>query len=170
MTLILREIVPADEYAFRKMLDDWDNSPDFNMLYGLMSEMLWSSILDIHVAQKNESQATSSAVPVTSLYAFVGDEIVGKVSVRHRLNEKLLLNGGHIGYGVLSAHRGKGYASKMLGHALDYCRTLDLPQVLLTCAESNTSSIKVIEKHGGVLDISTDPTKRRYWITFQSSL
>lgn len=169
MTLILRELKASDEVAFRKMLEDWDDSPGFNMLYGLMSEMQWSSILQVISDQKVEAKLSASEVPATSLYAFVGDEIIGKVSIRHRLNEYLENIGGHIGYGVLAHYRGKGYASMMLGLALAYCRTIGLPKVLITSDESNLASCRIIEKNGG---IQTDPyqsknggtLKLRYWI------
>lgn len=39
---------------------------------------------------------------------------VGAVNIRHYLNEKLLLGGGHIGDGIRPSERGKGYGTKMI--------------------------------------------------------
>ena len=48
--------------------------------------------------------------------------------------------------------RGQGLGTKLLAGALDYARgQLALPWVLLTCADGNTGSARVIEKNGGVL-------------------
>ena len=40
--------------------------------------------------------------------------VAGRLSVRHALNDFLLRKGGHIGYGVLPAFRGRGIAKRML--------------------------------------------------------
>ena len=48
--------------------------------------------------------------------------------------------------------RARGQGTRLLAGALDYARgQLALPWVLLTCADGNTGSARVIEKNGGVL-------------------
>ena len=42
-------------------------------------------------------------VPSTFLFAFTASRIVGRVSIRHELNEFLVRVGGHIGYAVVPA-------------------------------------------------------------------
>ena len=168
--LILRELTPPDEKAFEKMLDEWDDSPGFNMLYGLVEGISFSTYLKMTAEMKDEKKVSKPHVPGTNLYAFIGNEIVGKVVVRHRLNDTLRLVGGHVGYGVLAQHRSKGYASLMLKGALDYCRSLGLKEVLVTCDETNLPSARVIEKNGGVLENIHNPKnggtpKKRYWIS-----
>ena len=109
-------------------------------------------------------------VPSTFLFAFEGDRIVGRVSIRHRLNAYLLRIGGHIGYAVVPEFRRRGYATAMLRLALDFARdTVGLDRVLVTCDDDNIGSIRTIEKNGGVLEdvILADglaKPKRRYWI------
>ncbi len=173
--LVLRELTLTDEKSFESLLDEWDDAPGFNMLYGLIEGMSFESFLGICREMKEESKTTGTNFPSTGLYAFVGDEIVGKVSVRHRLNDSLKLVGGHIGYGVLLKHRGKGYATLMLKEALIYCSKLGLEKVLVTCDDNNVGSFKVIEKNGGVFEGFYDPKnggtlKRRYWISISPSL
>ena len=47
---------------------------------------------------------------------------------------------------------GRRLGTRLLAGALDYARgTLGLSWVLLTCADGNTGSARVIEKNGGVL-------------------
>jgi GNAT superfamily N-acetyltransferase len=52
--------------------------------------------------------------------------IVGMLNIRHELNDFLRDYGGNIGYGVRPSERRKGYATRILQMALDYCRELGL--------------------------------------------
>lgn len=108
-------------------------------------------------------------VPSTFLFAFDGSRIVGRVTIRHELNDFLLRTGGHIGYVVVPEFRRRGYATMMLRHALDYAHNrLGLARVLVTCHDDNVASIRTIEKNGGVLEDvvnGQEPGRplRRYW-------
>ena len=109
-------------------------------------------------------------VPSTFLFAFDGARIVGRVTIRHQLNEFLLRIGGHIGYVVVPEFRRRGYATAMLRQSIQIAhRQLGITRVLVTCDDDNVGSIKTIEKNGGILenvvtgaDLVTP--KRRYWI------
>jgi RimJ/RimL family protein N-acetyltransferase len=82
----------------------------------------------------------------------------------HRLTPRLTRQGGQIGYQVAPRHRRRRHATAMLAAALVYCRDiLGMTRVLLTCAESNTASRRVIEGNGAVLDNTLDG-ECRYWI------
>jgi len=112
---------------------------------------------------------TSILVPETILWAVSGDDYVGRISIRHELNDNLRLMGGHIGYDTVPSFRGQGFASQMLAQALPVARDLGLKEVLLTCDDTNVASIKVIEKNGGLLKetkllATNKPAKRYYWI------
>ncbi len=109
-------------------------------------------------------------VPSTFLFAFAASRIVGRVAIRHELNEFLLRVGGHIGYAVVPEFRRQGYATAMLRLSLQIAHeTLGIDRVLVTCDDDNVGSIRTIEKNGGVLENVVSgqeltKAKRRYWI------
>jgi predicted acetyltransferase len=108
-------------------------------------------------------------VPGTFLVADVAGQIVGRSSIRFELNEFLLREGGHIGYGVLPGHRRRGYATEILRQSLIIARAEGVGRVLVTCDDDNAGSRAVIESCGGQLDSVVTvadgrPPIRRYWI------
>jgi len=106
-------------------------------------------------------------VPATFLVAEVDGELVGRTSIRHELNPDLEREGGHIGYGVVPAHRGRGWATEILRQSLIVARALGVDRALLTCDDDNLASARVIERNGGVLADRVDilgSLIRRYWI------
>lgn len=132
--------------------------------------MPFERYLEVLCAYRRGERLPPGHVPTTFLFAFVGPSIVGRVSIRHALNDVLEQVGGHIGYVVVPAFRRRGYATTMLRMALKIAHEeLGIGRVLVTCDDDNIGSIKTIEKNGGVLenivmiDGSSTP-KRRYWI------
>jgi len=78
-------------------------------------------------------------------------QVVGTSNIRHRLNDKLLQSGGHIGYGIRPSYRRKGYATAILALSLLEAKKLGIKRALVTCDKGNIGSEKVIRKNGGVL-------------------
>src|SRR5699024_3362662 len=91
-----------------------------------------------------------------------GDQILGFLAIRHRLNRYLLELGGHIGYSVRPSARGRGIATAALEQALVEARELGIERVLVTCDEDNAASRRVIEKAGGHVE-DVRENRRRYW-------
>ena len=89
--------------------------------------------------------------------------LVGFISLRHELNDFLLEQGGHIGYAVRPADRGRGLATAATALMLQECRRRGIDPVLITCDEDNAASAAVIERNGGVLE-DVRHGKRRYWV------
>lgn len=110
-------------------------------------------------------------VTATTFWVLSDNEVVGIVSIRHRLTEHLRASAGHIGGGIRPTQRRKGYATQMLGMALKEARKLGIFRVMLACEVDNIGSQKIIEKHGGVLEdvakldeADPEPTMMRWWV------
>ncbi len=140
----------------------------FAFLLDLRADEPWASYLLRLEALRCGRDIPTDRVPATFLVAEVGEALVGRVSIRHQLNAFLNDFGGHIGFGLLAAHRRHGYATEMLRQALVIARNAGVGPVLLTCDDGNDASTAVIERAGGVLEnIRLTPdgiATRRYWI------
>ncbi|HSC26322.1 MAG TPA: GNAT family N-acetyltransferase, partial [Vicinamibacterales bacterium] len=129
--------------------------------------------LDVLAERERGVNLPPDHVPSTFLFAFKGPRIVGRVSIRHTLNDFLERVGGHIGYVVVPEFRRQGHATTILRLAIHIAyEQLGIDRVLLTCDDDNVGSIRTIEKNGGVLeDVVSGPDlekpKRRYWIDTQ---
>jgi len=99
----------------------------------------------------------------TSWWWTEGDEYIGRISLRHDLNERLREWGGHIGYDVRRSRRREGHATAMLAAVLVEARRKGIEQALLTCDVDNLASRTVIERNGGVL-ADQRGHKLRYWV------
>ena len=165
--LRLRPLRHADEAEFdvahRAMLAD-----GFEFGLGYMAGTSWAAYLEMLEAHRRGVDLPDGLVPGTFLVADVGGRIVGRSSIRHRLNEFLAREGGHIGYGVLAVHRRRGYATEILRQSVIIARSVGVDRVLVTCDEDNVGSARVIERCGGtfesLVDVEGGPRKRRYWI------
>ena len=158
-----RKLSPEDEASFLLCWPALRNEDDFPIFKEVGS---YTELLDR--LQRHEQSAVNGFVPFSIFFAFEGRDIVGRLTLRHELNEWLSKYAGHIGFFVMKPHRGKGYAKKMLRAALEKAKAQNTDNVLLTCNDDNFASIKVIESCGGVLEGEIyDPDDRvnilRYW-------
>jgi predicted acetyltransferase len=169
--LCLRELTKNDETAFLVGLKDWDEHDLSWYTFIWKKGMSFQEHLEI---LKNNSLGLNLEkrwVPSTMLYGFIGQVIVGRVHIRHFLNEELThrKRWGHIGYSVSPRFRQKGYATEMVRQAIPFCRKIGIKDLLITCADNNEASWKIIEKYNGTLEdrVWDDVDKeiiRRYWI------
>ena len=98
----------------------------------------------------------------TNYWIVEGEEFLGYLAVRHRLNDFLLELGGHIGFSVRPSRRGEGHATRALVLALDEARRLGVERALVTCDDDNLPSRLTIEHAGGVFEDQRED-KLRYW-------
>jgi len=167
--LILR--LPREDEASEFLRAHHATSPkDPSFLHFYRDGMSLSEYLKVLADWREGKNLPAGYVPETFLFAFIGPRIVGRVAIRHALNAFLEREGGHIGFVVVPEFRRRGYATQILALALRVAREqLGIDQVLVTCADSNRGSIRVIERNGGVLQdvVETDSSnerQRRYWI------
>ena len=119
------------------------------------------------------TESTGTLVPDSTFFCLDTDQnrFVGAVNIRHQLNDALLRSGGHIGDGVRLSQRRKGIATQMIALALDECRKLGIPRVLMVCNKSNIGSAKSIQRNGGVLEnelvLEDGAVIQRYWIQLE---
>lgn len=171
--LELRALCPEDEVSFKNAIAEFRNEiPPFQFAFGFDE-----SIPFIEYVNKLEDWSLGKGlsdefVQSTFFVGVVSRQVVGRLSLRHYLNDFLERIGGHIGYGVIPSCRQKGYATEMLKQALPICKSIGLKKVLITCDVDNLGSQKVIEKCGGIFENITDEPelkvqKRRYWIDIE---
>lgn len=167
--LRLRPLRPDDEAAVRAGHDAMAAADSFPFGLGLEPGMTWPDYLRTLSDHRAGRNLPDHFVPSTFLVGDVDGQIVGRVSIRHELNDFLRTRGGHIGYGVLPGCRGRGYATEILRQALVVARSLGIDRVLITCDDDNLASSRVIETCGGKLDSMLPaepgtPAVRSYWI------
>lgn len=146
------EAMRADGFPFALGLDEADG---------------WEGYVTGLERQARGVEVPEGRVPATFLVAEAGGEIVGRSSIRHELDDFLRREGGHIGYGVLAAHRRRGYATEILRQSLVVARRVGVRDVLVICDEDNLGSRTVIERCGGRFDAvvtgASGRPLRHYW-------
>jgi predicted acetyltransferase len=96
-----------------------------------------------------EGRIAPGKVASTTLWLADGDAYVGRISIRHGLNDSLRIIGGHIGYDVRPSRRGQGLGGQMLALALPHANALGIDPAMLTCDAVNLASWRMIERCGG---------------------
>ncbi len=124
---------------------------------------------DYYLSHLEIKEEENGRVPDSTFFCLDVDRniFVGAVNIRHYLNESLLFDGGHIGDGIRPSERRKGYATAMIGLALEECKKLGISKVLMVCDKNNIGSSKSIIKNGGVLENEIESNgvlQQRYWI------
>lgn len=164
--LLLRPLRPDDGRPGRAAHDELN---DYSFFLDYDRHEPWIQLVERMQRQRRGIDVAPGRVRAGFLVAWVGDQIVGRTSIRFDLNDYLAQAGGHIGYAVLPVHRRRGYATEILQQSLAVARSEGVDDVLVTCDVDNVASRLVIERCGGEYDdIVYDPReeveKRRYWI------
>lgn len=149
------------------MMDEWTASGEKIIPYAIRREDYHD--FDRYVKTLETEEAAEGLVPDSTYFCLDTDRdiFVGAVNIRHGLNDKLRLLGGHVGDGVRPSERGHGIGTEMVALAIKKCRELGLERVLMVCDKSNIASARTIIKNGGVLEneVQVDGVvHQRYWI------
>lgn len=164
--LRLRPLNPGDDKALRAYFQTYEAAGDQALaplyertadayLFKLANELSCSELVDKLRAASEGKGLPNGWVPCTRLFAEVGSQFVGDVSIRHALTPELREYGNMIGYCVAPPFRRRGYATAMLAAALPlvrpYWRRTGTKSLIIDCHATNVGSRRVIEKNGGVL-------------------
>jgi predicted acetyltransferase len=165
--MTLRLVAPNEKYretvlrGLRELRAEglpWHVAVDLNAIERDFAAFVSSKLADVH----------RSEIPATHLWAIADEHFVGRLSIRHALNDALKIEGGNIGYDTVPTFRGRGVATEMLRQALPIARSLGLTSVLITCDDTNTRSIGVIERNGGALvetkELAPNRPPKRYYL------
>ncbi len=120
---------------------------------------------------KRESEPEAPLVPETVYWATFDGHVVGRISLRHRLEGNLHKIGGHIGYEVSPKWRRRGFATEMLRQILMTDKSKEIGKLLLTCSPQNEASNKTITSNGGKLTQTifvdvVQEERNHYWIDY----
>lgn len=168
--MIIRRLSVADEAEALAAHITMEESDQFGFLLGYKPGEDWEGFVSrLKANEKGEELAGDWMIPSTFLVAEIDGKIAGRVSIRHALNEYLASLGGHIGYCVLPSFRQGGVATAMLRHGITVALKNGVNEILITCAEGNIGSRKVIESCGFHFEkLTIDPESmtnyRRYWL------
>jgi len=165
----LKLIEPNTIYkiTYREMMEEWRSSGEELVPFTLEYD---STDFDKFILFTNSFKTVKADgfVHHSTFWLITDDNnIAGVSNLRHYLNESLLSEGGHIGFGIRPSFRRKGYASKLLELTLLEAKKINLSKVLLTCDKSNTGSSRTIHKNNGVLwkeQILDGIMKQYFWI------
>lgn len=170
MKLKLVKLEPKYRHHLEEMMQEWYTTGEKIVPYAIRKNDYRN--FDHYLQHLEIKEETDGRVPDNTFFCLDEERgiFVGAVNIRHYLTEVMLLNGGHIGDGVRPSERRKGIATQMIGLALEECRKLGIPRVLMVCDKENIGSAKSIQRNGGVLEnevIVDGVTEQRYWIELQ---
>jgi predicted acetyltransferase len=106
-------------------------------------------------------------VPQTTYWLYEENEIIGISRLRHMLTQRLIEDGGNVGYFIKRNKRGKGYGTNLLKLTIIKANEIGISEILLTPNSANLPSLKVIENNGGKFEDERTINGRkykRYWI------
>jgi len=163
----LRRPTLEDKDAILEMIAEFDAAKSY--MHGGMGST-WKRAKDyedwLQMVRRQEDVANLPAGWVPAIQFLSFDETglpLGFLALRLSLNDKLFVEGGHIGYSIRPSQRRKGLAKLQLKLGLAEARKQGLERVLITCDEDNEASRGVILANGGVLE-DIRGGKERYWI------
>ena len=152
MNLTLVKLTCEYKMQLFDMMDEWCASGEKIIPYAIRRNDYHD--FESYAANLEITEERDGLVPDSTFFCLDRDRniFVGAVNIRHRLNDALLKDGGHIGDGVRPSERRKGVATAMIALALDESKKLGIDRVLMVCDRDNIGSAKSIINNGGVLE------------------
>jgi len=171
-------VTPQAQYknSFLEALVEYkaEDLPNYRSLDPAALAADFESFLEQMKKESTGEDLPDGFVPHTVYWLVEGDTYLGRVDIRHILNDFLHKEGGHIGYDVRPSERKKGYGHLALKLGKEKAKELGMNEVLITCDITNIGSNKIIRASGGKLENTVEvgadkPAKNRYWIDLKAS-
>ncbi|WP_228266152.1 GNAT family N-acetyltransferase [Microlunatus elymi] len=166
----MADLVPADVRFHRSFIEAAREEPGAAsyLFTGDESTLADPDVFADYVAMLRADELETSPrpdlyVPGTNLWWVEGDRFIGRLAIRHRLNERLRTGGGHIGYWIRPSERRRGHAGAAFRAALPRAHRLGIDPALVSCDADNVGSRKIIESTGGVFERQLGEL-RLYWV------
>ena len=149
----MRLLQPQEQYkeSFIEAIKEFQSNDPLGRYVDLDAEDIdknFSSYIAKLDAESKGIDLLEGRVPQTTYWLIDNDEFIGRVRIRHSLNDTLMKIGGHIGYDIRPSQRKKGYGKAILRLALPLAKELGIDNALITCDVTNIASRKVIEANG----------------------
>lgn len=164
-------IEPSERFKkeYIEMIDEWSITGERMIPFVLRYDYSDFNLFLNQINNLKQGIGLKENTVSSSTYWLINTDgkVVGAVNIRHKLNDRLLQIGGHIGYGIRPSMRLKGYATEILRLSLIKAKEMNISRVLLTCDKDNIGSAKTIIKNGGILDSEDCVDEidiQRYWI------
>lgn len=153
MIYIKKANMDDEEKEFQFIKNQPENENGFiNEFYGVSKEAFSIHMLPRIINYSKGIDLPNGYVPETYYFLWDNEEIVGLFKLRHCLNNFLRNGAGHIGYGIGSKYRGKGYGSKGLSLIIEEAKQIiEEDEIYLSCNKDNVASLKVQMNNGAYL-------------------
>lgn len=164
MKIHLKKLCPSDGDDIYEMLQEFPENENGFITPALTSIDAYKSWLADNAASGNQTGLVDGwRVPQTIYWLFIDGKPVGYGKIRHILTDKLLADGGTIGYSIRPGQRNKGFGKILLSELIKECSDMGIEKALLTIHKNNTASIKTALDNHGVIEKSSD-TLHYIWI------
>jgi predicted acetyltransferase len=154
---------------FLKMAQEFDAESDNRYSKHVKDKISFEQYIEYLGKFKNIETVPDGFVQSYTFFAVDEKKLIGAIRYRPKINDGLLLEGGHIGYDVRPTFRNLGYASAMLKIIIEKIKPTHEGKILITCDSNNLVSEKVILKNHGILENETISQRtgkkiKRFWI------
>lgn len=157
----MRGLRSGDEAAYARYREDFlQNDADNPYSADIRARLAADATLDDALARARANLMPDGEwqVPQVDYYLFTDTgAIAGRLALRMMMNPQLARTGGHLGYSVAPAERGKGYGEYLLDYGLAFFRGRE-PFVIVSAYAGNAASRHMIERVGGILQAEPGDT------------
>lgn len=161
----LRPLSVADEdilYPFLQTIPKEENG-FMNGAAGLTKEAFKSWLIKQEANAHKTEIEDGYRVPQGIWFFYVDGQPVGMVKLRYFLTDALRQGGGHLGYAVVPAYRGRGYAAMMVEAIKPVAAEKGIDELLVTIHNDNSASIRTALRCGGAIERVSD-VRHYIWI------